>query len=54
VKEDEPILKVLLLMHKKGIGGLLVVDASGKHAVGNISIRDVEYLLTAPKIYKRL
>ncbi|KAJ3697296.1 hypothetical protein LUZ61_001001 [Rhynchospora tenuis] len=52
VKEDEPVLKAFLLMRKKGIGGLPVVDASGKYAVGNISIRDVQYLLTAPEIYK--
>jgi CBS domain-containing protein len=52
VKEDEPVLKAFLLMRQKGIGGLPVVDASGKHAVGNISIRDIQYLLTAPEIYK--
>lgn len=39
-------------MRKKGIGGLPVVDGSGKKAVGNISIRDVQYLLNAPDIYK--
>ncbi|KAJ4790946.1 5'-AMP-activated protein kinase subunit gamma-1 [Rhynchospora pubera] len=52
VKEDEPVLKAFQLMQKKGIGGLPVVDASGNHAIGNISIRDVQYLLTASEIYK--
>ncbi|KAF3323657.1 SNF1-related protein kinase regulatory subunit gamma-1 [Carex littledalei] len=52
VKEDEPVLKAFLLMRQKGIGGLPVVDASGNYAVGNISIRDIQYLLTAPEIYK--
>lgn len=52
VKEDEPVLKAFLLMQQKGIGGLPVVDASGNYAVGNISIRDIQYLLTAPEIYK--
>lgn len=39
-------------MREKGIGGLPVVDSSGKKAIGNISIRDVQFLLTAPEIYK--
>ncbi|KAJ3675767.1 hypothetical protein LUZ60_004809 [Juncus effusus] len=52
VKEDEPVLKAFQLMREKGIGGLPVVDESGHKAVGNISIRDVQYLLTAPEIYK--
>lgn len=52
VNEEEPVLKAFQLMRKKGIGGLPVVDGSGKKATGNISIRDVQYLLTAPEIYK--
>lgn len=52
VKEDEPVLRAFQLMQEKGIGGLPVVDESGKKAIGNISIRDVQYLLTAPEIYK--
>jgi len=39
-------------MREKGVGGLPVMDTSGAKAIGNISIRDVQYLLTAPKIYK--
>ncbi|ONK58469.1 uncharacterized protein A4U43_C09F13370 [Asparagus officinalis] len=52
VSEDEPVLNAFQMMRKKGIGGLPVVDESGKNPVGNISIRDVQYLLTAPDIYK--
>ena len=52
VYEDEPVLKAFQLMRKKGIGGLPVVDGSGNRAIGNISIRDVQYLLTAPEMYK--
>lgn len=51
VKEDEPVLKAFELMRKKGIGGVPVVNESGNKAVGNISIRDVQYLFTAPDIY---
>lgn len=52
MSEEEPVLNAFQLMRKKGIGGLPVVDGSGKKAVGNISIRDVQYLLNAPDIYK--
>ncbi|CAD5182613.1 unnamed protein product [Musa acuminata subsp. malaccensis] len=52
VSEEEPVLKAFKLMRKKGIGGLPVVNESGERAIGNISIRDVQYLLTAPEIYK--
>ncbi|KAK1307358.1 SNF1-related protein kinase regulatory subunit gamma-1 [Acorus calamus] len=51
VMEDEPVLQAFQLMRKKRIGGLPVVGSDGK-AVGNISIRDVHFLLTAPEIYK--
>jgi CBS domain-containing protein len=39
-------------MREKGVGGLPIMDTSGAKAIGNISIRDIQYLLTAPKIYK--
>ncbi|TKW03947.1 hypothetical protein SEVIR_7G076700v4 [Setaria viridis] len=52
VNEDQPVLKAFQLMREKGVGGLPVMDTSGAKAIGNISIRDVQYLLTAPKIYK--
>ncbi|KAF8369407.1 hypothetical protein HHK36_032577 [Tetracentron sinense] len=52
VYEDEPVLQAFKLMREKGIGGIPVVDGSGRKAIGNISIRDVQFLLTAPEIYK--
>ncbi|RWW07715.1 hypothetical protein GW17_00028884 [Ensete ventricosum] len=52
VTEEEPVLKAFKLMRAKGVGGLPVVNESGEKAIGNISIRDVQYLLTAPEIYK--
>ncbi|MQM04794.1 hypothetical protein Taro_037599 [Colocasia esculenta] len=52
VSEEEPVLKAFQLMRAKGVGGIPVVEEGGRKAVGNISIRDVQYLLTAPEIYK--
>lgn len=52
VYEDEPVLQAFKLMRQKGIGGLPVVSSNGKKAIGNISIRDIQYLLLAPEIYK--
>ncbi|KAG7954256.1 hypothetical protein I3843_11G007900 [Carya illinoinensis] len=51
VYEDEPVLQAFKLMRKKRIGGIPVVENGGSRAVGNISLRDVQFLLTAPKIY---
>ncbi|XP_010250742.1 PREDICTED: SNF1-related protein kinase regulatory subunit gamma-1 [Nelumbo nucifera] len=52
VHEDEPVIKAFKLMREKGIGGIPVVEGGGTKAIGNISIRDVQFLLTAPEIYK--
>ncbi|PKA47434.1 SNF1-related protein kinase regulatory subunit gamma-1 [Apostasia shenzhenica] len=52
LSEDDPVLKAFHLMRKRRIGGLPVVDKSGNKAIGNISIRDVQYLLAAPEMYK--
>ncbi|XP_048229151.1 SNF1-related protein kinase regulatory subunit gamma-1 isoform X2 [Ricinus communis] len=51
VYEDEPVLQAFKLMRKKSIGAIPVVESGGKKAVGNISLRDVQFLLTAPEIY---
>lgn len=45
------MLQAFKLMRKKRIGGIPVVDRGGSRAVGNISLRDVQFLLTAPEIY---
>ncbi|KAL8143945.1 hypothetical protein V2J09_016977 [Rumex salicifolius] len=52
VYQDEPVLQAFKLMRLKGVGGVPVLDRDGRKAVGNISIRDVQFLLTAPNIYK--
>ncbi|KAG1363486.1 putative SNF1-related protein kinase regulatory subunit gamma-1 [Cocos nucifera] len=52
VSEEEPVLKAFQLMRKRRIGGVPVVDESGNKAIANLTIRDVQYLLTAPEIYK--
>lgn len=49
--EDEPVLQAFKLMRQEGFGGVPVVESDGK-AVGNISIRDIQFLLLAPAIYK--
>ena len=49
--EDEPVLQAFKLMRKNRVGAIPVVDSSGTKAVGNISLRDVQFLLTAPEIY---
>lgn len=52
VNEDEPVLKAFKLMSKKGVGGIPVIEKEGNRPVGNISLRDVQFLLMAPEIYK--
>ncbi|CAI9113092.1 OLC1v1013628C1 [Oldenlandia corymbosa var. corymbosa] len=52
VYEDEPVLQAFKLMRQKGVGGVPVVASGGKKAIGNISIRDIQFLLLAPEIYK--
>ncbi|CAN4087969.1 unnamed protein product [Withania somnifera] len=52
VAEDEPVLQAFKLMRQKGVGGVPVVESGGRKAIGNISIRDIQFLLIAPEIYK--
>ncbi|OIV97066.1 hypothetical protein TanjilG_14611 [Lupinus angustifolius] len=51
VYEDEPVLQAFKLMRKQRIGGVPVIQRGGSKAVGNISLQDVQFLLTAPEIY---
>ncbi|XP_023516483.1 SNF1-related protein kinase regulatory subunit gamma-1-like [Cucurbita pepo subsp. pepo] len=51
VYEDEPVLQAFKLMRKKKVGGIPVIEKGGSKAVGNISLRDIHFLLTAPEIY---
>lgn len=52
VFEEDPVLKAFKLMRMKGIGGLPVVDVIGRKAVGNVSIRDAQFLLNTPELFK--
>lgn len=52
MEEDEPVLQAFKLMRQKGVGGVPVVESGGRKAIGNISIRDIQFLLIAPEIYK--
>ncbi|KAK8690213.1 hypothetical protein V6N13_088914 [Hibiscus sabdariffa] len=52
VHEDEPVLQAFKLIRKNRIGGVRVVESGGRKAIGNISLRDVQFLLTAPEIYR--
>ncbi|XP_073291406.1 SNF1-related protein kinase regulatory subunit gamma-1-like [Primulina huaijiensis] len=52
VNEDEPVLQAFKLMRQKGVGGVPVVENGGSKAIGNISIRDIQFLLVAPQIYR--
>lgn len=45
------MLQAFKLMRKKRIGGLPVIENGGSKAVGNISLRDIQFLLKAPEIY---
>ncbi|KAL6576292.1 hypothetical protein OROHE_000073 [Orobanche hederae] len=51
VYEDEPVLQAFKLMRQNGVGGVPVVGSGGNKAIGNISIRDIQFLLIAPGIY---
>lgn len=51
VYEDEPVLQAFKVMRKERIGGVPVIKRGGNTPVGNISLRDVQFLLTAPEIY---
>lgn len=46
------MLQAFKLMRKRRIGGVPVIKRGGsRKAVGNISLQDVQFLLTAPEIY---
>nr|KYP57413.1 SNF1-related protein kinase regulatory subunit gamma 1 [Cajanus cajan] len=51
VYEDEPVLQAFKIMRKKRVGGVPVIERDSQRTVGNISLRDVQFLLNAPEIY---
>ncbi|XP_020548307.1 SNF1-related protein kinase regulatory subunit gamma-1 [Sesamum indicum] len=52
IYEDEPVLQAFKLMRQDGVGAVPVVASDGSKAIGNISIRDIQFLLITPGIYK--
>ncbi|XP_047306967.1 SNF1-related protein kinase regulatory subunit gamma-1 [Impatiens glandulifera] len=52
VDEDDPVLQAFKVMRRQGVGAVPVVESNSRIAIGNISIRDIQFLLVAPEIYK--
>ena len=51
IQSDELILEAFKRMKDNHIGGLPVVEGPKRKIVGNVSIRDVRYLLLQPKLF---
>ncbi|XP_010555543.1 PREDICTED: SNF1-related protein kinase regulatory subunit gamma-1-like [Tarenaya hassleriana] len=54
VYEHEPVLQAFKLMRRRRIGGVPVMEKGSNKALGNISLGDIQFLLTAPEIYHDL
>ncbi|XP_054810620.1 LOW QUALITY PROTEIN: SNF1-related protein kinase regulatory subunit gamma-1-like [Prosopis cineraria] len=51
IERDELILEAFKKMKDHKIGGLPVVEGQNKRIVGNVSIRDIRYLLLKPELF---
>lgn len=51
IQSDELILEAFKKMKDSQIGGLPVVEGPNKKIVGNISIRDIRFLLLKPDLF---
>ena len=51
IQSDELILEAFKRMRDNQIGGLPVVEGPKKKIVGNVSIRDIRYLLLEPELF---
>jgi CBS domain-containing protein len=51
VDASKLVLEAFKLMKEKCIGGLPVVEGPEQHLVGNISVRDVRFLLLQPELF---
>ncbi|CAM6014128.1 unnamed protein product [Sphagnum balticum] len=51
VDASKLVLEAFKLMKEKRIGGLPVVEGPEQHLVGNISVRDVHFLLLQPELF---
>lgn len=53
VNANQLVLEAFRLMKEKGVGGLPVVEGPDRKLKGNISIRDVRFLLLQPDLFAR-
>jgi len=53
VDASKLVLEAFVLMKEKHIGGLPVVGGPEHHLVGNISVRDVRFLLKQPELFAK-
>ncbi|GAQ89663.1 hypothetical protein KFL_005480070 [Klebsormidium nitens] len=51
VSGDSPVLTAFQLMKERGVGGVPVLDGEGGPIIGNVSARDIRFLLTSPDYY---
>lgn len=51
VRDDELILEAFKKMRDNNIGGMPVVEGPKKKIVGNVSIRDIRFLLLKPELF---
>jgi CBS domain-containing protein len=52
VDEDSPVMEAFQLMRDTGVGGVPVVANASMKLMGNISARDLQFLLSTPEIFK--
>ncbi|CAK9858916.1 unnamed protein product [Sphagnum jensenii] len=52
VDEDSPVIEAFQLMRDTGVGGVPVVANASMKLMGNISARDLQFLLSTPEIFK--
>jgi CBS domain-containing protein len=52
VDEDSPVVEAFQLMRDTGVGGVPVVANASMKLMGNISVRDLQFLLSTPEIFK--
>ncbi|KAH9330871.1 hypothetical protein KI387_002979, partial [Taxus chinensis] len=53
IGDNELVLEAFKRMHEKQIGGLPVVQGSTKKLIGNISIRDIQFLLLHQELFSK-
>lgn len=53
IDSSKLVLEAFILMRKRGIGGLPVLDSQNGEIVGNISLQDVQYLLLKADLFAK-